>query len=102
MPKSPEQFNPTESREAEPWPKLGDYVTADLVEKTVTEDYPDGLNEARQGVFVKDNGNGTVLLQGDLEQYVCKGPKGMSVVPDEKLLEGERKLVIKERKKLGL
>ena len=102
MPKSPEQFNQAESNEAEPKPKLGDYVTASLVEKTVTEDYPEGLNEPRQGVFVKDNEDGTVLLQGELEQYICKGPEGMVVVPNKNLFGGARELVTEERKKLGL
>ena len=102
MPRLPEQVNPTESHEAEPKAKLGDYVIASLVEKTVTKDYPEGLNEPRQGVFVKDNGDGTVLLQGELEQYACKGPEGMVVVPDKNLFGGARELVTEERKKLGL
>jgi len=63
-------------------PKIGYYVTACLVQITITEDYPEGLNEPRQGVFIKDNEDGTIVVQGELERYLCFGPEGVIVVRD--------------------
>lgn len=98
MPEKP-SFN-HESQESEPKAKLGDYVTATLVEKTVTDDYPEGLNEPRQGVFVKDNGDGTIVLQGETGKYICNGPEDVAVVPDKNLFPDTLKFVMGQRKKL--
>lgn len=97
MPKSLEQFKPITSNETEPKPKLGDFVTAALFEQTADQPWSD-----TQGVFIKDNEDGTVLLQGPYEHYVCKGPEGMSVVQDENLLGSSLRLAIEERMKLRL
>ena len=91
-------YNP----ENEPKIKLGDYVTAALIKKTVTEDYPEGLNEPRQGVFIKDNGDGTIILQGETDKYICSGPEDVDIVPDHNLIPGTLEFVQEERKKLGL
>ena len=92
-----------ERNKMEPNPKLGDFVTACLVETITTKDYPEGLNEPRQGVFVKDNGDGTVVLQGESGQYVCKGPEDMTVVPDKNLVLGKTlEFVVEERRKLRI
>lgn len=91
-----------ESQENEPKAKLGDYVTATLVEKTITEDYPEGLNEPRQGVFVKDKGDGTIVLQDERGKYICSGPEDITVVPDKNLSPDSLEFVKEQRKKLGL
>ena len=49
---------------------IGCYVTGSLV----ADGYP------RQGVFVYDCGNGTVLLVGKRGQYICKGPEDVTYV----------------------
>lgn len=56
--------------------QIGDLVTASLI----------GLKEARRGVYIKDNGDGTVIVKGQLEDYICKGPDSLVVVPDEHVL----------------
>ena len=70
------KIDPRESSENLPEiPKIGDYVTAKMVD----------VLDTRQGVFIKDNGDGTILVQGSLETYVCEGPEGVIVVPDSSL-----------------
>lgn len=55
--------------------KIGDYVTSE------------GPRGIRQGVFVKDNGDGTVVVEGRGETYENQigpgGVKGLAVIPDE-------------------
>lgn len=75
--------------------KVGDYVTAKLVES-------DGVDNVRQGLFVEDKGDGTVLVQGQMGQYLCKGPEGLVIVPDRNLFGDALDFVVEERKKLGL
>jgi hypothetical protein len=75
-----------------PAAKLGDYVTAQV----------EGKEESRQGVFVKDNGDGTIDVQGENDIYRCEA-EGVVVVPDENLLTLEaRKFVADKRRELGL
>jgi len=73
--------------------KVGDYVTALLTKKTFTKDYPEGLNEPRQGVFYKNHGDGTITLLGETGTYRCFGPKNVDVVPDQNLLPDTLKFV---------
>ncbi|MEK7496544.1 MAG: hypothetical protein AAB657_01420 [Patescibacteria group bacterium] len=73
--------------------KLGDYVTAKLV----------GENDCRQGVFIKDNGDGTIIVKGELDEYLCEGSNNVGVVPDKNLLfDDTRKFVTETRKKYNL
>jgi hypothetical protein len=55
--------------------KIGDFVTATLK----------GKKSSIQGVFVKDNNDGTMIVQGRLGRYLCFGPRNVTVVPDGNL-----------------
>jgi len=68
--------------------KIGDFVTATLV----------GKKNSIQGVFVKDNEDGTMIVQGKIGRYLCFGPRNVTVVPDEKL--GEDKDFVYRLRKL--
>ncbi len=75
------------------------YVTASLVKKTFTEDYPEGLHAPRQGVLVKDNGDGTILLQGERGAYLYFDT-GIVIVPDRNLFGKTKRFVLEQRKLL--
>lgn len=66
---------------------IGNFVTAALV----------GKKNIVQGVFVKDNEDGTMIVQGRAGRYLCFGPRNVTVVPDENLGES-RDFVQKLRK----
>lgn len=57
--------------------KIGDFVTA----------RPKGKKNSVQGVFVKDNEDGTMIVQGRMGRYLCFGPNNVTVVPDENVRE---------------
>ena len=55
--------------------KIGDYVTAELI---------DGENrEPRQGVYIHDFEDGTILVAGEIDNYRCY--TAAAVVPDSNL-----------------
>ncbi len=63
---------------------IGKYVTASQVKLTFTKDYPDGLHEPRQGVLMRNNGDGTITLKGEMGTYHCLDTN-IDVVPDYNL-----------------
>jgi hypothetical protein len=67
--------------------KIGDFITATLK----------GKKSSVQGVFVKNNKDGTMIVQGRTGRYLCFGPRNVSIVPDENLGEN-RDFVYKLRK----
>lgn len=87
----------SESLEGERQPQFGDFVTASRVDK----------NDAIQGVYVKNNGDGTVVveneIQGEVRQFSCKGPGGMHVVSERNVWNpNTKKFIERRRKELGL
>jgi len=77
--------------------KVGDYVTATLAIKT-----SNGEREVRQGVFVRDNGDGTIVVQGEIEEYICDGSSGVKLVPDSNLFGETLSFVETTRRQLSL
>ena len=55
--------------------KIGDFVTATLK----------GKKSSIQGVFVKDNNDGIMIVQGRTGRHLCFGPRNVTIVPDENL-----------------
>lgn len=73
--------------------KIGDFVTATLV---------GGQNgEPRQGVFVQDNGDGTIQVEGERETFTCLFD-GAIVVADSGLFGSVVDHVQAVRQRLGL
>lgn len=73
--------------------QIGDYVNVALV---------DGKNgEPRQGVYVSDNADGTIQVQGEGDVYQCSKEKGV-VIPDSYLFSDTLAFVKQVRRQLGL
>lgn len=71
--------------------KIGDYVTAKLV----------GKIDNCQGVFIKDNGNGTITVRGEGTDYICDA--GAQLIADKDIcLPTTQQYVSDVRKQLGL
>lgn len=82
-----------EEKESAPKPKIGDYVSAATVEK----------NYFKQGVFAQDNGDGTIVLKNEHgQEWVCKGPENITIVPDANIFPGFLEGVQKIRKELDI
>jgi hypothetical protein len=70
--------------------KIGDYVNATLV---------GGINgESRTGVYVSDNGDGTIQVRGEGDVYQCT--KDAVVIPDSNLFSDTLAFVQAVRKQL--
>ena len=72
--------------------KRGDYVTATLV------DEEDGV---RQGIYIHDFGDGSILVVGGLDNYRCL-KKGATVISDENLLQPTRTWIQRQREHNGM
>ena len=81
-----------ESTDFEQKSKVGDYMTASLAYNEAGE-FSGRFGEGRQGIFIRDNQDGTILLQGEGELYLCMAPRGNSTVPDKELSSGTKKFV---------
>lgn len=70
---------------------IGDYVNVALI---------DGRNgESRQGVYVRDNEDGTIQVQGEGETYRCSKERGIAI-PDSYLFSDTLEFVQVIRKHL--
>lgn len=75
--------------------KIGQYVTAKLVNGE--------SGEPRQGIFVKDNGDGTIIVKGQLEIYVCLGPTGIAIVDEKSIADpGVLEFIKNVRQQIGI
>jgi hypothetical protein len=73
--------------------KIGDYVNVALVDGT--------HGESRQGVYVRDNSDGTIQVQGEDGNYQCSTKKGI-VIPDSYLFSDTLEFVKAVRRQLGI
>lgn len=73
--------------------RLGDYVNAKLVAE----------EGRRQGVFTVDNGDGTIVVEGENEIFVCEGPATAALVEDKDVFRPETKQHIRAvRRRLSI
>lgn len=74
--------------------KIGQYVTAQLIGS-------EQGSGARQGVVTQDNGDGTIVVRGELATYHCDN-RDPTIIPDKNVIGSSLEHMNAVRRELGL